>query len=287
MYIWIISTLMFLVAFAGLVWKLAVISQTPRKTAIDTKPDFPFEQVTFKSGTEKMAGWFIPAKTNPHEKSPLIILVHGWGSNRAKMKRYVKPIFEAGYALLLFDVRSHGESEEINAPTVKTFRDDVLAAVQYAKTKKEVDPERIGILAHSFGGFGSILANQNDIGVQAIVSDSSPAQISTIMKAALNKYKLPYFPFGPLISKIMFVRAGIQSKELKEFDVIHALRERKSPVLLIHSKRDDYVPSTELDFIIENVDLPHLYVDSKGHRSSESDSQFWPYVLPFFKQHLE
>ncbi|MET3697889.1 serine aminopeptidase S33 family [Bacillus oleivorans] len=287
MYIWIISVFIFFVALAAIVWQLAVISQTPRRVPLDTKPDFPLEKVTFKSGSEKVAGWFIPIQTNQHEKSPLIILVHGWGSNRAKMKRYVKPLFDAGYALLLFDVRSHGESDEVHALTVKTFRDDILAAVQYAKTKKGIDPVRIGVLAHSFGGFGSILANQHDIGVKAIVADSTPAQISTIMKAALKKYKLPYFPLGPVISKIMFVRARISAKELKEFDVPNALRERKAPALLIHSKMDDYVPSSELDYILENVDVPHLYVESKGHRSSESDPQFWPQVLSFFKQHLK
>ncbi|WP_343796860.1 alpha/beta hydrolase [Bacillus carboniphilus] len=260
-------------------------SQTPKKIVVDRTPDVPYENVTFKSGTNGVKGWFIPSKISGG-KSPLIIIIHGWGSNRSRMKRYIKPLYSEGYSLLLFDVRSHGESEDVKAPTVKIFREDVIAAIQYAKSRNEIDPNRIGILAHSFGGLGSIIANQEDLGIQAVVADSIPVQFSTIMKAALKMYKMPYYPLGPMMINIMFIRAGISRNELKEYDVPKALRNRKSAVFLVHSKKDDFVPSTELDYIVRQVDIPHIYVESKGHRSSETDPKFWNHVLPFFHNHL-
>ncbi|WP_316568882.1 alpha/beta fold hydrolase [Neobacillus sp. YIM B06451] len=275
----------FLVSFVSIVWKLTIKSQTPRKYPVDNAPDFPYENVSFKSGKDQVNGWFIPAKSS-EQKSPLIILVHGWGSNRAKMKRYVKPLYEAGYALLLFDVRSHGESDSVKAPTVKIFRDDVIAAIHYAKSRNEIDPHRIGILAHSFGGFGSVIAIKEDIGIKAVVADSIPVQFSTVIKAALKFYKLPYYPLGPMIFKMMLIRAGITRKEVKEFDVPQALKNTKSAVLLIHSIKDDFVPSSELDYILRRVDVPHIYVESQGHRSTETDPQYWKHVLPFFKKNL-
>ena len=270
---------------AIIVWKLTIKSQTPIKYPVNITPDFPYGNVSFKSGKDQVTGWFIPAKSS-EQKSPLIILVHGWGSNRAKMKRYVKPLYEAGYALLLFDVRSHGESDNVKAPTVKIFRDDVIAAIQYAKSRNEIDPNRIGILAHSLGGFGSVLAIKEDIGIKAVVADSIPVQLSTIIKAALKSYKLPYYPLGPMISKMMLIRAEITRKEIKEFDVPQALKNTKSAVLLIHSNKDDFIPSSELDYIVRHVDVPHIYVESQGHRSSETDPQYWKHVLPFFKKNL-
>ncbi len=274
--------------FAAL-WKLAVKSQLPKRLSVNTFPDIPYEDITILNGDFKLNGWFIPAKgkeDNNNIQNPLIILVHGWGSSRVRMKRYIYPIYEEGYSILMFDVRGHGDSDAYATPTVKTFRDDVVAAIQYARKRSDVDSSRIGILSHSFGAFGSVLANKNELGIKALVSDSMPVRFSTIMKASLKSYKIPYFPIGYILSRIVFIRSGITRKELRELDTCEALLQRKAPVLLIHSKNDDYIPSTELDFIIKNQRVDHLFVESIGHRSSETDPLFWDNVIPFFKKHM-
>lgn len=286
MVLWIVIGMLILGIMTTIIWKLAVISQTPKKVPVTITPDLPYEDISFISGTDEVKGWFIPSETKDYGKAPLVILVHGWGANRARMLRYVKPLYQSGYSLLLFDVRSHGESDSVKALTVEIFRDDCIAAIQYSKSRTDIDPNQIGILAHSFGGFGSIIANKEDLGINAVVSDSAPCQFSTIMKASLKRFKLPYYPLGPIMAKIMFIRAGISRKELREFMVPQAIQNRKSPILMIHSKKDDYVPSTELDYILGYVNILHLYVESIGHRSSEKDPQFWKTVLPFLKENL-
>ncbi len=267
-------------------WKMAIKGQTIKKIQADIFPEMPFEDISFMNGKHQLKGWFIPAK-NEIKQSPLIILVHGWGSGKKRMLRYVKPLYEVGYALLLFDVRGHGESDDFSAPTVKAFRDDVIAAIRYAKQRQDIQINRIGVLGHSFGGFGSVLANRYDLGIQALVVDSIPVRFQTIMESFLKRYKLPYIPVGYILIRIMFFRAGISRREMKELDALQALRERKSPVLFIHSKRDDYVPPTELNYVLHHVKVNHLFVESKGHRSSQEDPKFWEHVLPFFEQHLQ
>jgi pimeloyl-ACP methyl ester carboxylesterase len=272
-------------AEAGVLWKMTLKSQTPKRVSGLSTPESPYENVAFSNGEYTLRGWFIPALSTG-DKNPIIILVHGWGSGKARMLRYVSPLREEGYSIFIFDVRSLGESDGVKAPTVKIFRDDVFAAIDYVKTRADVDPDRIGILAHSFGAFGSILANKNNTGIRALVTDSMPVRFSTIMRAALKQYKLPYYPLGPILSKFMFMRAAISSRELKELDAVQALRQRKAPVLLIHSKNDDYVPASELDYALSGQDIDHLYVESNGHRSSETDPQFWSRVLTFFQKYL-
>lgn len=272
-------------------WLMTVKSQTPKRVSSQRKPELPYEEIIITSEHANLKGWFIPAQGQKDTQSPLIILVHGWGSSKSRMLRYITPLNEAGYALLLFDIRNHGESEGIKALSVKTFRDDCIAAAQYAQQRKDINPHRIGVLAHSFGGFGSILANTKQLDIKALVTDSMPARLRTIMAAALKEYKLPYIPLGPIIAKLMFFRAGISGKEQAGLNVRQALSQQRSPVLLVHSKYDHYVPPTELDYLVESQEFDHdrigyLYVESNGHRSSETDPRFWEHVIPFFKKHV-
>lgn len=288
-----IAIVVVLVVALGLVgvWVLAMKGMTPDRKTITQKPSMPYEEVTINNGEANLQGWFIPAVQDSGQKSPLVIVVHGWSSSKQRMLRYVDPLYEAGYSLLLFDVRGHGESDEVNGVTVKIFRDDIIAAIEYAQNRPDVDVNRIGLLGHSFGGFGSIIANKKPLGIKALVTDSMPTRFRTIMEASLSKYKLHYYPLGPLISRIMFFRGGIKVKELPQFDVPQALKQRKAPVLLIHSKNDHYVPASELTYLIESQqDEPnqasYLFVESDGHSNSHLDPRFWEQVLPFYDEHL-
>lgn len=282
--------LLVVVSLAAAIWMIGVKSQTPKRIQTDKTPDVPYTKVVIPSDNGKLKGWFIPSASK-EDPSPLIILVHGWGSSKSRMLRYIKPLHGAGYALLMFDVRGHGESDDVKALTVKVFRDDIIAAVQYARQMKHIDLDRIGLFAHSFGGFGSIFANTKPLGIRAIVTDSAPTRLRTIMEVSLGHYRLPYFPLGPILSKLMFIRAGISRQELQQFEVLSAMDDQKSPILMIHSKNDHYVPPKELAYLIDNdkmdgVNRSYLYVESKGHRSSETDQQFWKSVLPFLKKHI-
>lgn len=272
-----------------ILWFLTVKSQSPQKTEGGAKPQFPYELVTFMSNGTLMSGWIISNQTKEKPgRKPIVILAHGWGSSKSRMLRYVEPLYKEGYDLFLFDARSHGESGTITAPTVKSFRDDVLAAVQFAAQRQETDPDRIAVLAHSFGGFGSVLALQQTNRIKALVTDSMPARFDTIMKAYLSKSFLKELPITYFLLKIGFWRAGIKKKEVKGFDPVPVLKQTKTPVLLLHSKRDDYVPVAEMDYLISQVPgIEHRHLNVLGHRNSHKDSFFWITVLPFFRKHLQ
>jgi dipeptidyl aminopeptidase/acylaminoacyl peptidase len=289
---WLVGVGIFIILMLGLsavLWKMAVYSFNPKRIPVEKGPDVPYESVEFQSEGQCLKGWFIPGKQQkPGEKAPLIMLVHGWASGRPRMMRYVDPLYEAGYALFMFDVRSHGESDGVKSTNGKIFRDDILAAVDYVKQRADVDAERIGILGHSFGGFGSILAIPRGLDVKAIVADSSPARISTIMKAAMDRFKLPSFPLASILLEIGFYRAGIKRSERQEFDTVAALNARTQSVLLIHSKNDDYIPISEMNYMLDHMDdkTDYLVVDTEGHRGSHGDAKFWGKVLAFYEEKL-
>lgn len=285
--------LLIILIIAVLFWNIAAKSQTPKRRPIIAHPSMPYEEISFTSQASNLIGWFIPAPSGttmtPHLNQPVIIIAHGWNSNRSRVLRYAEPLHQAGYALLLYDARSHGESEGIPAPSGMAFRDDVMAAIDYVSSRHDVDATRIGVLGHSLGGFGSTAALKVEQRIKALVTDSMPVRMDTMVGAELTRKRIPKFPLAMIIPRVWFIRSGINKQKLRDFDLIHVLTHRSTPVLHIHSKQDNYIPSTELDFILTHKlpNLEHLYVQSKGHSCSETDPLFWNNVIPFFHKHLQ
>ncbi|PZT57676.1 alpha/beta hydrolase [Paenibacillus silvae] len=277
---------------AGGLWQAAVKSQTPKKIPITMKPPMPFEDITFESGGGQVQGWFIPAKSDVPEPWPLVIIAHGWGSNRSRVLRYARPIWEAGYALLMYDVRSHGASDPVRAASAYLFRDDLLAALTYVSGRPEINPEAVGVLGHSLGGLGTILALTEGIPVSAVITDSMPSQFQVIVSSELRRRRLPLFPLAQVIPRIWFWRLGESLKTYQQNDPVMLLNERRKgmqlPLLMVHSKGDNFIPPSELEYFMSKADPPveHLWVNSEGHSCSEEDPAFWDTVIPFLKSHV-
>ncbi|MFD2613303.1 alpha/beta hydrolase [Paenibacillus gansuensis] len=284
----LLAALLLLAAF----WGLSAKAQTPKRRPIERVPDMPYEDITFPSHGSTLKGWFVPSRTSTPDgaKQPVIIIAHGWNSNRSRVLRYARPLYDAGYALLLYDARSHGESDGIPAPSGMAFRDDLVSAVDYLTRRPDIDPERIGALGHSLGGFGTVAALWDEHRLRAVVTDSMPVRIETMIYSELSRLRLPKFPLAYIIPKIWLRRSRIDRNKAAEFDLIGAIKRRQGsvPVLHVHSRNDDYIPSAELDYLASHrlAGAEHLYVQAPGHSSSETDPQFWNRVLRFFNEHL-
>ncbi|HUC92150.1 MAG TPA: alpha/beta fold hydrolase [Paenibacillus sp.] len=278
-----------LAALAGF-WKAAANSQRPRLLPNEASPEAVYENVTFRSGNETLRGWLLQPANERENPWPTVIIAHGWGSNRSRVLRYTKPLMEAGYAVFMFDARSHGDSDAVAAPSGFMFRDDVEAAVAAASRQPGVDPTRIAVLGHSLGGFGALLAYGRGLPVKAVVTDSSPLRFETMIRSELKRRKLPFFPLGILIPKVWLARAHISRKEAKSTDVPAWIRRNhegeRRPLFMVHSLRDGYVDPGDLRAVTEQVPIEHLFVNAPGHSCSETDPDFWPAVLSFMRKHL-
>ncbi|UHA74813.1 alpha/beta hydrolase [Paenibacillus sp. 481] len=280
---------------AGGVWKMAVKSQAPRHVPITAEPPYPYENVQFV-GCMPLQGWFIRGKGRiDTERAPTIIISHGWGSSRVRVLRYVTPLIEAGYHVLMYDVTSHGASERIAAPSAFLFRDDLLAAVRYARSRADVDTARIGLLGHSMGGFGAVLGLHEGLNVQAIVTDSMPVRPFTMITAELKRRNIPLFPLANILPRIWLWRARIPVKSFIKIDLARILtdnhnrkQQEQVPVLMVHSRQDDFIPASELETLMAKLPYKQscLLVDADGHSCSEQDARFWETVLPFFQRHI-
>jgi hypothetical protein len=127
-----------------------------------TKP-YPYdtEEVIFTSeeGKVTLAGTLSLPKNK--ENFSTAILISGSGpQNRDEEFMTHKPFLvladhltRNGIAVLRYDDRGFGASTgDHNAATSADFATDVKAAIKYLKSRKDIDPEKIGLIGHSEGG---------------------------------------------------------------------------------------------------------------------------------------
>ena len=129
----------------------------------DPQKPYPYdeEEVGYENKTDRvhLAGTLtLPRSKGPH---PAVLLITGSGSqDRNETIAGHRPFLvladyltRHGIAVLRVDDRGIGGSSmgAITA-TSENFAGDVLAGVEYLKTRKEIDPKQIGLAGHSEGG---------------------------------------------------------------------------------------------------------------------------------------
>lgn len=119
------------------------------------------EEVAFenKKANIILAGTFtFPSRGN---NFPVVVLVTGSGpQDRDETLLNHKPFLvisdyltRNGFAVLRYDDRGIGKSKgNFARSTTEDFAGDALAAVEYLKTRKEINKKKIGIMGHSEGG---------------------------------------------------------------------------------------------------------------------------------------
>ncbi|MGI8783133.1 MAG: alpha/beta hydrolase family protein [Acidobacteriota bacterium] len=127
-----------------------------------------------------------------------------------------------GIAVLRADDRGVGGSTgKVSTSTSEDFASDALAGVAYLKTRKEIDPKRIGLVGHSEGGLVAPLAAGRSDDVAFVVLMAGPG--------------LPGEDILLLQSKLIFAAVGLnqdlvaKSLELNA-QVYSILRKEQDPV---------------------------------------------------------
>lgn len=144
----------------------------------EPRPPWPYhsEDVLYLSEDVSLAGTL----TLPYGDGPFtaVLLITGSGAHdRNESLVGHKPFLvladsltRAGYAVLRVDDRGVGGSGGDKAQTdYDTLSTDVLAGVDYLRGRPEIDPDRIGLLGHSEGGYLAPLAVQREPGAIAFV----------------------------------------------------------------------------------------------------------------------
>jgi pimeloyl-ACP methyl ester carboxylesterase len=139
---------------------------TPANAGLD------YEAVEFPSRDDlTLFGWYLPGKNRA-----AVILVHGHGSKGIVMIYHASALVAKGYAVLMFDLRSHGSSDGEVCTNGWLESSDLLGALDYLRRRKDVDVDKIGVLGLSLGGQVALRAAAQENTMQAVVAeDPNPA----------------------------------------------------------------------------------------------------------------
>lgn len=127
--------------------------------------------VSFRAGDGvRLAGWFVPGRNGA-----AVILLHGSHDSRSDTRAHLRMLHAAGYAVLAFDARGHGQSQgETNALGWDGAR-DVAGAVSFLQRQSGVDPRRIAALGLSMGAEEALRAAATGVPLRALVADGAGA----------------------------------------------------------------------------------------------------------------
>ena len=162
-----------------LVGRRAPVDRTPRSVGLD------YEDVSFRATDGvTIRGWFIPREGEG--PGPAVLFVHGWLWNRlgnvagkvpvadkdVDFLPATRALHDAGYHVLLFDLRWHGESGRGKAPLTYGVHEarDFIGAVNYLRSRPDVDDDRIGAIGCSMGGNTAMYAIPESPPVKALLA---------------------------------------------------------------------------------------------------------------------
>lgn len=129
------------------------------------------DDLTFPSGSGACAAWFYPA-ADADGPRPCVVMSHGFSLTRHDgLPAYAERFAAAGCAVLVFDHRHLGDSR---TDTPQRFRhseqlEDVRSAIAYARSRPDVDADRIVLWGFSMSGNHAVRVAASDPRLAAVV----------------------------------------------------------------------------------------------------------------------
>ncbi len=209
-----------------------------------------YENFTFPARNDglKIAAWYIPSD----QKQKAIILVHGYNNSRTNgfvdgFVPFASDLHNAGFSVMLIDLRGHGQSGNARFTFGVKERQDVLGAVDWLEGRG-YQPGKIGVLGYSLGA-GSIIgaaAEEPDIG--AVWSDSAFAEIRSVLEHSW--VSMTGLPQVFLYSTEAMVRLfyGYDIGASRPIDMIASIAPR--PIFLAHCQKDNLIPISHMEQLL-------------------------------------
>ena len=191
-----------------------------------------------------LPGWFVPAG---RDEAPGILLVHGWESASDRTLPHAQFLRAAGFHTLAVDIRGHGRNGPEALPiSVGEFAADALAGVRWLAARPEVT--RVGVLGHSLGAAGALVAAAAEPSIDAVVAVSTPADPYRLTRQTFRLARLPIpaplaWPLAWLTTRVYLRPRGHAVADVSASEAAKAVA---SPVLLVHGDEDHVVPVAHL-----------------------------------------
>lgn len=214
---------------------------------------------------------------------PALIFIHGWKSNQEGNIKRAEEISKLGFVCLTLDLRGHGESAgKIDLFSREDHLEDIKAAFKYLSNLKDIDPNRIGILGSSYGGYLSAVA-------------------LNFLKFKWLILRVPalYFDEGfdtPTDKLIKENPQAFTSSDLTPENclALKGITNFPGDILLIESEKDEIIPhpviENYLSIIKDRNKLTYRVMKGAGHHfwnNPEFDEVYLDIVIDWLRERLE
>ena len=231
------------------------------------------KNIHWTNGNQNVQGWLMfPANYDPAEKYPLIVSVHGgpswaylssWGVGRMGDMTAASLL---GWFVLCPNPRgSYGQGEAFTQGNVKDFGGgdfrDIMAGVDFVTKNYPIDPRRIGLRGHSYGGYMTMWAETQTNRFAAAVAGAGLSDwLSYYGLNDIDEWMIPFFGASVYDDPAVYAKS----------DPIKFVKNVKTPTLILVGDSDGEVPmeqSVEWYHALQTFKVPSQLVvyPREGH----------------------
>lgn len=263
------------------------------KPLTEHPPDYglAYEEVEFspRGWPElRLRGWWLPAA----ESRATIIRVHGIDSNRSALLGLSAALTRAGFSVLVFDLRGHGESDAAQMGAGLRERDDVLGAVDYVIEQRGARPGAVFLHGNSYGGAISLMAGWREPAVAGVFADSAFASLSDLVAQEVSRRTaLPRWAATALRPGIVLAGRLFQGVNINAVEPAADAASYDYPLGLAHCRPDDRIPLAHFQQIQVSVQIPPR--ERVFARCAHSDAwedhpaEYAAMVIGYFEERLD
>jgi len=145
------------------------------KRVVEPPPPYATRRVHFMSGDTELGGTvYLPAAL-PHTLPGVVILQGSSANLRHEYRFFADRFARAGFAVMTFDKRGHGESEgDYGAATYEDLALDATAALAKLREEPQVAPSRVGLWGLSQGAMLAPMVAAHAESLAFVVAVSPP-----------------------------------------------------------------------------------------------------------------
>jgi predicted alpha/beta hydrolase family esterase len=190
------------------------------------------------------------------DAKPYVLLIHGWAGRATQLRRFIKPLMNAGFRVIGIDGPAHGNSSGKQTDITE------FEQTFHALFGRCGEPE--AVIAHSFGGVAALYAAMNGAPIRKLINIASPSigdeVIKTYLKAVNGSPETGKF-FKEYILKT-------KGKPFDEFSSLHFVKHLPHPVdlLIVQDENDKEVEMKHAEALMKVYPNANLIRTKKlGH----------------------
>lgn len=231
-----------LVITVGFPWLLSfLISKAGTRPDERQRHDTPanqgvnYQEVSFTSTDgHNLTGWYLPSTS----KQITIIMTHGLFRSRYEMLDRAIAFNKAGYGVLLYDLRRHGQNGGEFSTLGLTESRDVLGALAFSR--QTAPNNKMVLMGVSMGAAATLLAASQSKDLLAVVAESSFLSFEDVVRHHFDLRGIPQIPFATAFIAITEWRLGFSGSEL---DILATVPKINCPILFIGGTEDQRMPN--------------------------------------------